>query len=69
MSKREARLLAAACLFAGVAIGFLLAPIKAGLSVSCGNNNTVGEPKKRGGFFGRSPERPEQDEPEDPCEF
>lgn len=69
MSKKEARLLAAACLFAGVAIGFLLAPIKAGLSVSCGNNNTVGSPKKKkGGLFGRADE-PEQDEPEDPCEF
>lgn len=64
MSKREARLLAAACLFAGVAIGFLLAPIKAGLTVSCGNNNTVEAPKKRDGIFGKRP-----DGPEDPCEF
>ena len=64
MSKKEARLLAAACLFVGVAIGFLLAPIKAGLTISCGNDNTVEAPGKKDRNFGKSP-----DGPEGPCEF
>lgn len=39
MTKREIRLLAVACTFIGIVLGFLIAPIKAG--VSCGNNNTI----------------------------
>lgn len=39
MSKRETRLLALACTFIGIVIGFLMSPVKAG--ISCGNNNTV----------------------------
>ena len=61
MSGREICLLAVACTFAGIAAGFLLAPIKAGLTVSCGNNNTV-RPPVRG--VGR---RTKDEEPEDPC--
>ena len=62
MSKREVCLLAVACTFVGITIGFLLAPIKAGLSI--GNNNKVLAPGgKRGG-------RAAEDEgPEDPCGF
>lgn len=47
MSKRETRLLALACTFIGIVIGFLIAPIKAGTTVSCGNNNTLGEHSHR----------------------
>lgn len=45
MSKRETRLLAIACTFIGIVVGFLLAPIKAGTSVSCGNNNRLVPPE------------------------
>lgn len=38
MSKRETCLLALACTFIGIVVGFMMAPIKAG--ISCGNNNT-----------------------------
>ncbi len=41
MSKRENFLLAAACLSFGMVLGFALSPIKRGVTVSCGNNNTV----------------------------
>lgn len=48
MSKRETRLLALACTFIGIVIGFLMSPVKAG--ISCGNNNTCenvyGGPRK-----------------------
>ncbi|QAT51051.1 hypothetical protein EQM14_15450 [Caproiciproducens sp. NJN-50] len=70
MSKKEARLLALACTFIGIVVGFLIAPIKAGTTVSCGNNNTIEKPadrwKKR-----RLERRPavREEEPEDPCEF
>lgn len=46
MSKREARLLALACTFIGIVIGFMFAPIKKGMSVSCGNNNTMVSPEE-----------------------
>ena len=39
MTKKEGRLLALLCLFLGMVLGFLMAPMKAG--VSFGNNNTV----------------------------
>lgn len=70
MSKKEARLLALACTFIGTVIGFLIAPIKAGTTVSCGNNNTIEKPagrwKKR-----RLEKHPaaREGEAEDPCEF
>lgn len=41
MTKREITLLAVACTFIGIVLGFLLAPIKARLSI--GNNNTIKE--------------------------
>lgn len=34
------------CFFMGVTIGFLISPIKKGISVSCGNNNTVTREKR-----------------------
>ena len=37
MNKKEKILLGAACFFAGVVAGFLIAPIKKG--IYCGNNN------------------------------
>lgn len=46
MSKRETRLLALACTFIGIVIGFLLSPIKKGISVTCGNDNTITTEKK-----------------------
>ena len=45
MPKRETCLLAVACTFIGIVIGFLISPIKAG--ISCGNNNVVGELKHK----------------------
>ena len=39
MSKKEGRLLAFLCLFLGMVLGFMMAPMKAG--ISCGNNNTM----------------------------
>ncbi|MCI1981696.1 MAG: hypothetical protein LKJ45_00865 [Oscillospiraceae bacterium] len=53
MSKREVRLLALACTFFGIVLGFLLSPIKSGVSVTCGNNNHlapshIDRKKKRG---------------------
>lgn len=41
MTKKEGRLLALMCLFLGMVLGFLMAPIKAG--VSCGNNNRISQ--------------------------
>ena len=41
MTKKEGRLMAFLCLFLGMVLGFLMAPIKAG--VSCGNNNTISQ--------------------------
>lgn len=41
MSKREDFLLAAACLSFGMVLGFLLSPVKKGVTVTCGNNNGV----------------------------
>ena len=35
------------CFFAGMVIGFYNAPIKKGISVTCGNNNTIEKEKKR----------------------
>lgn len=72
MSKQEARLLALACTFIGIVIGFLIAPIKAGTTVSCGNSNTITEPShrkwKKQTRAGRH--TPEQDDSgEDPCAF
>ena len=43
--KKEKILLGLACFFAGMTTGFLLAPIKKGVSVSCGNNNTISKEK------------------------
>ncbi|HCR43001.1 MAG TPA: hypothetical protein DIV41_00325 [Ruminococcaceae bacterium] len=40
MSKRETRLLALACTAVGIVIGFLISPVKRG--ISCGNNNVGG---------------------------
>lgn len=45
--KKEKLLLALACFFAGMVFGFYSAPIKKGISVSCGNNNTVEKDRKR----------------------
>lgn len=45
MTKKEDRLLAFLCLFLGMVLGFLMAPIKAG--VSCGNNNTISQNMER----------------------
>lgn len=39
MTKKEGRLLAFLCLFLGMVLGFMMAPMKAG--VTCGNNNTI----------------------------
>jgi hypothetical protein len=39
MTKREITLLAVACTFIGVVVGFLLAPIKKGQIIYCGNHN------------------------------
>ena len=47
MSKRETRLLALACTFIGIAVGFLISPIKKGMYVTCGNNNTFFQPDKK----------------------
>lgn len=44
--KKEKLLLALACFFAGMVLGFYSAPIKKGISVSCGNNNTVEKERK-----------------------
>lgn len=46
MSKRETCLLALACTSIGIIIGFLCAPIKNGIRVTCGNHNTLANPKK-----------------------
>ncbi|WP_411676406.1 hypothetical protein [Caproicibacter sp.] len=71
MTKRETRLLALACTFIGIVIGFLLAPIKAGTTVSCGNNNTLeGPDAKRRKHRGGKRFRTREEEPgEDTCEF
>lgn len=34
-----------ACFFAGMCMGFMVAPIKKGISVNAGNNNTVSKEK------------------------
>lgn len=69
MSKRETRLLALACTFIGIVIGFFISPVKAG--ISCGNNNTVQVPedgrKKR--RAGRRCAAGENHSTEDTCEF
>ena len=73
MTKKEGRLLAFLCLFLGMVLGFLMAPIKAG--VSFGNNNTVyGHGMQESGERhhrhrnGENPEIPEDGEDLD-CEF
>ena len=74
MTKKEGRLLALLCLFLGMVLGFLMAPIKAG--VSCGNNNTIyghgmqasGERHHRHRRNGENPETPEDGEDLD-CEY
>lgn len=72
MSKSEARLLAIACTFIGIVIGFLIAPIKAGTTVSCGNNNTITDSSLR---KYRKPARngrhttEQEDSGEDSCAF
>ncbi len=38
MSKKSGILLGLACFFAGMAIGFLVAPVKEGIGNNCGNN-------------------------------
>ncbi len=43
--KKEKLLLALACFFAGMVIGFYSAPIRKGISVSCGNNNNIQKDK------------------------
>ncbi|MCI8374391.1 MAG: hypothetical protein HFI29_02990 [Lachnospiraceae bacterium] len=43
--KKEKLLLGLTCFFAGMVIGFFSAPIKKGISVSCGNNNTIQKEK------------------------
>jgi hypothetical protein len=43
MSKREISLLAIACTFIGIVLGFFLAPMKAGLTIA--SNNTITETK------------------------
>lgn len=45
--KKEKLLLALTCFFAGMVFGFYSAPIKKGISVTCGNNNTIEKEKKR----------------------
>lgn len=40
MTNREIRLLAVACTFIGIVVGFLLAPMKAGVFFGNNNNNT-----------------------------
>ncbi len=42
---RETLWLGLACFFAGMCLGFLMAPIKKGISVSCGNNNRINKEK------------------------
>ena len=39
MSMHERFLLSAACFSFGMVLGFLLSPIKKGVTVTCGNNN------------------------------
>ena len=41
MTKREIGLLALACTFIGIVMGFALAPIKKGQIIYCGNNNSA----------------------------
>lgn len=44
MTKRESRLLAAVCLFLGIVLGFLLSPVKSGISIGNSDNRiTRGE--------------------------
>ena len=45
--KKEKLLLALACFFAGMVFGFYSATIKKGISVTCGNNNTIEKERKR----------------------
>lgn len=42
---REMLLLGLACFFAGVCMGFMMAPIKKGISVTAGNNNRISKEK------------------------
>ena len=58
MLKRENFLLAAACLSFGIVLGFLLSPIKKGITVTCGNNNGLYPHKgpRRRGMPGHAPE-------------
>lgn len=55
MSKREAVLLALACTFIGIVMGFAWAPIKKGMVIYCGNNNKGKIVKKD--CTGQRPER------------
>ena len=74
MTKKEGRLLAFLCLFLGMVLGFLMAPMKAG--VSCGNNNIVyghgvqptGKPERRGRRSRENTDTPEDGEETD-CAF
>jgi len=44
MTNREIKLLAVACTFIGIVLGFFLAPMKAGLTVA--SNNTITDKDK-----------------------
>lgn len=71
MKIREVRLLALAFTFIGIVIGFLIAPIKAGTTVSCGNNNTIeGTDRKwKKRRLEKCRAAQEDDPTEDPCGF
>ncbi|MCI1966106.1 MAG: hypothetical protein LKJ17_08260 [Oscillospiraceae bacterium] len=66
MTKKDARLLALACMFIGIVVGFLLAPIKAG--ISCCNHNTITtlEGKEQKNNLAKHPAKRE-DHSEEPC--
>jgi hypothetical protein len=70
MTKKEGRLLALVGLFLGMVLGFLMAPIKAG--VSCGNNHTIygnaPHHRRKDREIPETPETPEDGEDLD-CEF
>lgn len=70
MTKRETRLLAIACTFIGIVIGFFIA-IKAGTTVSCGDNNTLeaSDGKKRKRRSGKRFRKLEEEPAEELCEF
>lgn len=58
MLKHEKFLLSFAFLSFGMVLGFILAPIKKGITVTCGNNNSLSPhkgPRRRGGAPGRFP--------------